>query len=106
MRAGVGHMVKIELEVDTLAQLERRWHCGSTPCCSTTWVPTMLREAVGMVDGRMITEASGRIRPDTAAGDRRHRGRPDVDRLADAQRDRCWISGSIIAAEQLDWLNT
>jgi nicotinate-nucleotide pyrophosphorylase (carboxylating) len=28
--------------------------------------PEMLRQAVGMVDGRAITEASGRIRPDTA----------------------------------------
>jgi len=28
--------------------------------------PDMLRQAVAMVDGRAITEASGRIRPDTA----------------------------------------
>ena len=29
--------------------------------------PAMLREAVAMVGGRAITEASGRITPDTAA---------------------------------------
>jgi len=28
--------------------------------------PDMLREAVGLVDGRAITEASGRITPETA----------------------------------------
>ena len=28
--------------------------------------PSVLREAVAMVDGRMVTEASGRITPETA----------------------------------------
>ena len=39
-----------------------------------------------MVDGRAITEASGRIRPETAPADRGERRRPAVGRLADAQR--------------------
>ena len=44
----------------------RRWRPASTPCCSTTWAPTLLAEAVRMIDGRAIAEASGRITPATA----------------------------------------
>ena len=36
VRAHVGHLVKIEVEVDTLAQLEEALGGASTPCCSTT----------------------------------------------------------------------
>ena len=66
VRAGVGHMVKIELEVDTLAQLEQALALRLDAVLLDNMDPTMLRDAVGMVDGRMITEASGGIRPDTA----------------------------------------
>ena len=31
-----GHLVKIEVEVDTLASSTRRWRSASTRCCSTT----------------------------------------------------------------------
>ena len=65
-RAGVGHLVKIELEVDTLAQLEEALTLGVDAVLLDNMGPDMLRQAVGMVDGRAITEASGRIRPDTA----------------------------------------
>ena len=66
VRAGVGHMVKIELEVDTLAQLEEALSLRVDAVLLDNMGLDLLREAVGMVDGRMITEASGRIRPDTA----------------------------------------
>jgi nicotinate-nucleotide pyrophosphorylase (carboxylating) len=65
-RAGVGHLVKIELEVDTLAQLEEALTLRVDAVLLDNMGPDMLREAVAMVDGRAITEASGRIRPDTA----------------------------------------
>jgi nicotinate-nucleotide pyrophosphorylase (carboxylating) len=65
-RAGVGHLVKIELEVDTLAQLEEALTLQVDAVLLDNMDPDMLRQAVGMVDGRAITEASGRIRPDTA----------------------------------------
>ncbi|HEY0184220.1 MAG TPA: carboxylating nicotinate-nucleotide diphosphorylase [Rhodopila sp.] len=65
-RAGVGHLVKIELEVDTLAQLEEALTLKVDAVLLDNMGPDMLRQAVGMVDGRAITEASGRIRPDTA----------------------------------------
>lgn len=65
-RAHVGHLVKIELEVDTLAQLEEALSLRVDAVLLDNMGPEMLREAVAMVDGRAITEASGRIRPDTA----------------------------------------
>ncbi len=65
-RAGVGHLVKIELEVDTLDQLREAMHLRVDAVLLDNMGPEMLREAVGIVDGRAITEASGRIRPETA----------------------------------------
>jgi nicotinate-nucleotide pyrophosphorylase (carboxylating) len=65
-RAHVGHLVKIELEVDTLAQLEEALHLRVDAVLLDNMLPETLRQAVAMVDGRAITEASGRIRPDTA----------------------------------------
>src|SRR6185312_10610267 len=58
VRAGVGHMVKIELEVDTLAQLEEALALRIDAVLLDNMGPDMLRQAVGMVDGRMLTEAS------------------------------------------------
>ncbi len=66
VRAHVGHMVKIELEVDTLAQLEEALSLRLDAVLLDNMDPAMLRQAVAMVDNRMITEASGGIRPDTA----------------------------------------
>ncbi len=65
-RAGVGHLVKIELEVDTLAQLDEALAFGVDAVLLDNMGPDMLREAVAMVGGRAITEASGRITPATA----------------------------------------
>jgi len=65
-RAGVGHLVKIELEVDTLAQLEEALALGVDVVLLDNMPVDMLRQAVGMAKGRAITEASGRITPETA----------------------------------------
>ncbi len=64
-RAHVGHMVKIEVEVDTLAQLEELLALKVDAVLLDNMPPGMLREAVAMVGGRMITEASGGITPET-----------------------------------------
>ena len=66
-RAGVGHMVKIELEVDTLAQLEVALSLGVDVVLLDNMSLEDLRRAVAMARGRAITEASGRITPETAA---------------------------------------
>ncbi len=65
-RAAVGHLVKIEVEVDNLAQLEEALAIGVDAVLLDNMSPETLRRAVAMVDRRAITEASGRITPQTA----------------------------------------
>ena len=65
-RAGVGHLVKIEVEVDTLDQLDEAMRLGVDAVLLDNMTPEQLRQAVTMVAGRAITEASGRITPATA----------------------------------------
>ena len=67
-RAAAGHLVKIELEVDTLEQLEEAIALGVDAVLLDNMAPPMLAQGVAMVAGRAITEASGRINPDTAPG--------------------------------------
>jgi nicotinate-nucleotide pyrophosphorylase (carboxylating) len=66
-RQGSGHMVKIEVEVDTLEQLREAMAIGVDAVLLDNMTPQQLREAVGIVGGRAITEASGGITPSTAA---------------------------------------
>ena len=65
-KASVGHLVKIEVEVDSLAMLAELLEVGADVVLLDNMGPDLLREAVAMVDGRMVTEASGRITPETA----------------------------------------
>jgi nicotinate-nucleotide pyrophosphorylase (carboxylating) len=66
-RAGVGHMVKIEVEVDTLEQLGEAMREGVDAVLLDNMTPAQLREAVAIVDGRAITEASGSVTLATVA---------------------------------------
>jgi nicotinate-nucleotide pyrophosphorylase (carboxylating) len=66
-RAAIGHLVKIEVEVDTLAQLEEALALGIDAVLLDNMDPDALRQAVALVDRRAVTEASGRITPETAA---------------------------------------
>ena len=65
-RARAGHLVKIELEVDTLDQLAEALDYGFDAVLLDNMGPDTLRRAVAMVNGRAITEASGRITRETA----------------------------------------
>ncbi|HEY3338247.1 MAG TPA: carboxylating nicotinate-nucleotide diphosphorylase [Propionicimonas sp.] len=65
-KAGVGHLVKIEVEVDSLDQLAELLPLGVDAVLLDNMGPDLVREAVAMVAGRLITEASGRITPETA----------------------------------------
>ena len=65
-RQHVGHLVKIEVEVDSLAMLAELLEVGADVVLLDNFTPDELREAVALVDGRMVTEASGRITPATA----------------------------------------
>ncbi|TWA63762.1 nicotinate-nucleotide pyrophosphorylase [carboxylating] [Azospirillum brasilense] len=61
VRAAIGHMVKVEVEVDTLAQLDELLTLPVDVVLLDNMDPETLRRAVAMVDGRMVTEASGNV---------------------------------------------
>src|SRR5690348_9090050 len=65
-RQHAGHLVKIELEVDTLDQLGEALEVGVDAVLLDNMTPETMRRAVAMVGGRAITEASGRINLETA----------------------------------------
>ena len=65
-RANCGHLVKIEVEVDNLDQLRELLELRVDAVLLDNMGPELLREAVALVNGRMITEASGRITVETA----------------------------------------
>ncbi len=64
VRRSVGHMVKVEVEVDTLAQLDEALAVGVDAVLLDNMDLPTLREAVRRARGRALTEASGGIRPD------------------------------------------
>lgn len=65
-REGTGHMVRIEVEVDSLAQLEIALAAGVDAVLLDNMSVEQLAKAVSMVGGRALTEASGRVTPQTA----------------------------------------
>ena len=66
-RASVGHMVKVEVEVETLVQLEEALRCGVDAVLLDNMAPEQLAEAVKRVGGRCVTEASGSITAQSVA---------------------------------------
>ncbi len=65
-RAAAGHMVKVEIEVDTLEQLAEALSFEIDAVLLDNMGPEALRRAVVLVDGQAITEASGGITLETA----------------------------------------
>ncbi len=67
-RAHAGHLVKIEIEVDTLSQLREVLDTGLADAVllDNMDIPT-LTEAVGMARGRVVLEASGGVTLDSIA---------------------------------------
>ncbi len=65
-RAHAGHLVKIEVEVDALSQLEEAVSIGVDAVLLDNMTPAEVFEAVRIVAGRAITEASGGITLQTA----------------------------------------
>jgi nicotinate-nucleotide pyrophosphorylase (carboxylating) len=66
-RAATGHLVKIEVEVDGLDQLEEALAVGVDAVLLDNMETDILRRAVVMVGGRAVTEASGRVDASTVA---------------------------------------
>jgi nicotinate-nucleotide pyrophosphorylase (carboxylating) len=65
-KINAGHLVKIEVEVDTLAQLETALTLGVDAVLLDNMGVDDLKKAVAMAAGKVITEASGRITTATA----------------------------------------
>jgi nicotinate-nucleotide pyrophosphorylase (carboxylating) len=65
-RASAGHLVKIEVEVDNLEQLQEALGEGADAVMLDNMSLEMLAKAVARASGRAITEASGRITPASA----------------------------------------
>ncbi len=66
VRQTTGHMVKVEVEVDSLEQLETALTGDIDAVLLDNMTVEMLCEAVRLVDGRVRTEASGGITPQSA----------------------------------------
>jgi len=67
-KAAIGHLVKIEIEVDSLDQLEEVLDVGlADVVLIDNFDPDAMRKAVAMVAGRLVIEASGGITLDSAA---------------------------------------
>jgi len=66
-KAFAGHLVKIEIEVDTLDQLEEVIKEGADVVLLDNMKPEQLKEAVRRVNGKMLTEASGGVNLSTVS---------------------------------------
>ncbi|NLG23387.1 MAG: carboxylating nicotinate-nucleotide diphosphorylase [Actinomycetales bacterium] len=66
VRQSLPHLVAVEVEVDSLAQLEELLEHPVDAVLLDNMSPETTAEAVRMVAGRMVTEASGRITAQTA----------------------------------------
>ncbi len=67
-RAHAGHMIKIEVEVDTLEQLDDLLSLPVDAVLLDNMGVGELSEAVKRVDGKIVTEASGGVTLDTVRG--------------------------------------
>ncbi len=65
-KTALGHMVKVEVEVDRLDQIGEALAAGADAILLDNMTPAQMREAVGMIGGRAVVEASGRITKETA----------------------------------------
>jgi nicotinate-nucleotide pyrophosphorylase (carboxylating) len=62
-----GHLVKVEIEVDTLDQLDEVIKEGADVVLLDNMKPDQLKEAVRRANGKMLTEASGGVNLSTVA---------------------------------------
>ncbi|HKD48861.1 MAG TPA: carboxylating nicotinate-nucleotide diphosphorylase [Rhizomicrobium sp.] len=65
VRSGLGHMVKIEVEVDALTQLEEALSLRADTILLDNMTLDELRRAVALAKGRAVLEASGNVTLDT-----------------------------------------
>ena len=65
VRAAQGHLVRLEVEVDTLEQLAEALEAGADAVLLDNMSLPDLERAVALARGRATTEASGGITPET-----------------------------------------
>jgi nicotinate-nucleotide pyrophosphorylase (carboxylating) len=68
VRAATGHMVRICCEVDRIDQIEEAIAAGADVLLLDNMTPAQLTEAVTLIAGRAIAEASGKVSLETVAG--------------------------------------
>lgn len=66
-RVHAGHLVKVEVEVDTLDQLREAMTAAPDVVMLDNMGPDDLRDAVRIIDGRAVAEASGNVTAETVA---------------------------------------
>jgi len=89
-RGAVHHLLRIQIEVETLAQLEDAIAAGADAVLLDNMTDSQLADAVRIADGRVITEASGNM--DGAR----------IARLADSGLDQVSMGGLIHQATWAD----
>ena len=67
VKASVGHTVKVEVEVDEIHQIPEALAAGADIILLDNMDPEQLREAVALINGAALTEASGGITAATIA---------------------------------------
>ncbi len=68
VRARVPHTINVEVETDTLAQVEECLACGVGVIMLDNMDLVTMRQAVALIDGRAIIEASGGVNLQTVRG--------------------------------------
>lgn len=63
--SGAGHMVRVEIEIDTLDQLKEALNAGAQAVLLDNMAPDVLVEAMKIIDSRATAEASGNVTLDT-----------------------------------------
>ena len=66
VRSSIGHLVKVEVEVETIEQLAEALEAGVDVVLLDNMTIDQLGSAVEMVAGRAVVEASGGVTPETA----------------------------------------
>ncbi len=66
-RERAGHMMRIEVETDTLDQVDEAVAAGADHILLDNMSPDLLRDAIARIDGRAVTEASGGVTLETVA---------------------------------------
>jgi nicotinate-nucleotide pyrophosphorylase (carboxylating) len=63
-KRAVGHLVKVEIEIDDVADLENAIRAGADTVLLDNMSPDQMRQAVSIAKGRVLLEASGGITPE------------------------------------------